>query len=53
VIATHRVTRHHQGLDGAIIDPSTVHAENATSDAPVICTSRLGGILRHYQRIAA
>jgi len=45
--------RPHQGLDGAIIDPSAANTENATSDAPVICTSRLGRILRHYQRIAA
>jgi len=42
--------RPHQGLRGAIIDTNT---ENAASDITIICTSRLGGILRHYQRIAA
>jgi len=52
-LAHYHTERPHQGLDGAIIDPSAAHTENVTSDGPVICTSRLGGILRYYQRIAA
>jgi len=52
--AHYHTEKPYQGLDGAIVDPAAAdHAENAVSVGPVICTSQLGGILRHYQRITA
>ncbi len=52
-LAHYPCERPHQGLDGAIIEPPAKDEETATTDGQVICDTQLGGILRHYRRIAA
>ena len=42
--------RHHQGLDGRLIDPEPVAS---SGDGPIECRERLGGLLRYYYRRAA
>lgn len=41
--------RNHQGLDNRLIDNSR-HAAN--DDGPIVCTERLGGLLKYYRRAA-
>jgi transposase InsO family protein len=42
--------RHHQGLDGALIEPDETVGQ---SDGRVACRERLGGLLKYYYREAA
>ncbi len=46
----YHVGRHHQGLDGKLIDPDETAGRN---EGPVACRERLGGMLRYYYREAA
>lgn len=46
----HCAGRHHQGLDGRLIEPDET-AER--TEGRVVCRERLGGFLRYYYREAA
>ncbi len=47
--AHYRAERPHQGLGGALIQPSNDHA----ADGPLVRRERLGGLLNYYYREAA
>ena len=42
--------RNHQGLDNRLIDPGE---EVGSTEGPVVCRQRLGGLLCYYYRQAA
>jgi hypothetical protein len=42
--------RHHQGLDGQLIEPCLGDVEG---EGDIVCRKRLGGMLRFYHREAA
>ena len=46
-LAHYHRERNHQGLGNQLIEPS---AEAASSDGPIDCCERLGGMLRCYHR---
>ena len=43
-------TRPHQGTDNVLIDPV---AQPANDDGEIVCTERLGGVLKHFRQSAA
>jgi putative transposase len=45
--------RFHQGLGGNLIDSTFSSANDNDSQAPIVCRSRLGGLLNYYVREAA
>jgi putative transposase len=45
--------RFHQGLGGNLIDSTFSSAKDNDSQAPIVCRSRLGGLLNYYVREAA
>ena len=46
----YHLERHHQGLDGQLVDASDPAEHH---DGSVVCRGRLGGMLNHYYREAA
>jgi putative transposase len=48
-VAHYHTQRPHQGLDNRLIDSTGVAANG---DGEVVCTERLGGLLKHYRRAA-
>lgn len=52
-VAHYLTERFHQGLDGQLVTSAVRSAnDNGTTD-PIVCRSRLGGMLNYYHRVAA
>src|SRR5450432_2319166 len=52
-VAHYLTERFHQGLDGQLVTSAVRSAnDNGTTD-PIVCRSRLGGMLNYYHRLAA
>ena len=48
-LAHYHAERNHQGIDNRLIEPM----EEPPPDGIIACRERLGGMLKHYQRVAA
>jgi len=49
-VAHYHGERNHQGLDNRLIDQTAIAAND---DGEVVCSERLGGLLKYYHRRAA
>ena len=45
--------RFHHGLGGQLVKGQAGPANDNEKDAPIVCRSRLGGLLNYYHRAAA